>query len=225
LIAGAYSLINSLPSYISPEKSHRLRELFNEIFFRLSQGELMDIIYEERKEISEEEIIKLMEDKTAVFIQNAMIMGAVLRGADREEEEKLRRYGLKLGLAFQLINDLNNCNGLERNLKKNFASDLVRKKKNILLVMALQDKKSEIYTEVIKLLRNPPGEKEAELLAGLIFSNGITGKLKNKVERLLYQCREIALSLPAGLPSSILQYIPQHAFKETFWQMPSFYLS
>jgi len=218
LIARSYKLLNSVFSDISQDKSARSMELFNEIFFRLSQGEMMDILYEEKSDIREEECMELMEDKTAVFIQNALVMGGVIGDVGRKKEELLRKYGKQLGMAFQLINDLNNCNGLERELKRNFATDICHGKKNILLVKILENKSGELYGKVIKFLNGSRSERDAEELVKLITGNGVMGKIKSRIDGFLFDCREIAINLPPCPSKQFLEYIPQNAYKKAFWK-------
>lgn len=218
LIAGSYKLLNSIFSDIPQDTAVRCMECFNEIFFRLSQGEMTDILYEERDEISEKECMELMDDKTAIFIQNALVIGGILGEVGRETEDLLREYGKNLGMAFQLINDLNNCNGLERDLKRNFATDICQGKKNILLLKVLEDKSGELYGKAIEFLCGNRSEREAEELIKLIMGNGVVGKIKDKINKFLSECQEIAVKLPECPSKKVLEYIPKNAYKKAFWE-------
>lgn len=90
-------------------------------------GQLVDII-SENKEIDKEVLYFMHGKKTGALIKASIVAGAMLGGADQEEIEALEVYGEKLGLAFQIIDDILDVTGSEDKIGKPVKSDIENNK-------------------------------------------------------------------------------------------------
>ena len=90
--------------------------------------------FEERDEVTEKEYLRMIELKTSVLLAGALKIGALLGDADKLDAELLYEYGINLGLAFQLQDDLLDVYGDEKVFGKQIGGDIVSNKKTFLLI-------------------------------------------------------------------------------------------
>lgn len=102
------------------------------------EGELIQLTHLGRVDISEEEALDISRRKTACLFSVAVQLGALLGGSSLEEQERLRRYGLNLGMGFQIIDDLLDFTAVPERLGKPVVNDLREGKVTLPLVYALQ---------------------------------------------------------------------------------------
>jgi len=104
----------------------------------LTQGQYLDMAFEQRSRISVDEYLTMIEKKTAVLISAATRLGAGLAGISLERAQSFSEYGLSLGLAFQLQDDLLGIWGDPEITGKSTLSDLEKRKKSLPVVYGLE---------------------------------------------------------------------------------------
>ena len=119
------------------ERNFRILDTLIELTQQMVEGELLQI-EKLGKLISLEEHFDLIYRKTACLFSVCMRMGAILGGATPEQEESLARYGLDLGMAFQIVDDVLDLTASERVLGKPVASDLREGKVTMSVIHALE---------------------------------------------------------------------------------------
>ena len=92
-------------------------------------GQAVDIISEGEKEVDQPTLEYIHTHKTGAMIRSAVRVGAIAGGATADQLRALTRYGDRIGLAFQITDDILDLMGDEKALGKNVGSDLARKKK------------------------------------------------------------------------------------------------
>ncbi|MDQ7055767.1 MAG: polyprenyl synthetase family protein [Persephonella sp.] len=156
----AFELISKNQT-VSPEKLIRVINILahGTGIYGMVGGQAADILHE--KESSFNDIQFIHTHKTAKFIQSCCQIGAVLADASEEEEEALKRYGLFIGMAFQIQDDILDEIGDEKKLGKKTKKDREKNKLTYPSVYGLEQsiKMAEEYvekaTEEIKILKNP----------------------------------------------------------------------
>ena len=137
-------------------------EVFNASALRVCEGQQLDMNFETRQTVSEKEYLKMIELKTSELFAACLEIGAITGGANNENSELLYRFGINLGLAFQLQDDLLDVFGDESALGKEIGKDIVSNKKTYLLVKALEIAKGtqrEILNKWIAASNYIPKEK------------------------------------------------------------------
>lgn len=137
-------------------------------------GQVVDII-NEGKSISESTLKYMHEKKTGELIKAAIVAGAILGDATEDDIDTLRDYGYKLGLAFQIKDDLLDVLGSTEKLGKKVKSDENNNKTNFITVYGIE-KSEELCKEIT-----------AECLALLEKLNRDTSKLKELTLELLHR--------------------------------------
>ena len=117
-------------------------------------GQIVDVI-NEGKDISREELVYMHTKKTGELIMSSIIAGAIVADANEKDINILREYGYKLGLAFQIKDDILDLVGDVNKLGKNIGSDKDKNKSNFISLFGLEyciDECNKITESCIKLL-------------------------------------------------------------------------
>lgn len=133
-------------------------------------GQVVDII-SEGKEISKEELEYMHSKKTGALIKASILGGAILAGAPERDLESLEKYGEKLGLVFQIKDDILDVVGDIKALGKNVHADEEHNKTNFITVYGLekcQELCSKLTEECVTILRTLT--VDAECLVELTYS-------------------------------------------------------
>ena len=127
--------------YFLRQPSPRLQEIlqcFNETAIEVCEGQQKDMNFERRNEVKIDEYMDMIRQKTAVLLAGALKIGALYAGAPDAEVEKLYRFGIHLGLAFQLQDDLLDGYGDTAVFGKKTGQDIRDNKKTYLPLLALK---------------------------------------------------------------------------------------
>jgi geranylgeranyl diphosphate synthase type II len=134
--------------------------------FGMVGGQVVDIL-SEGHEIDRPTLLYLHNHKTGALIRASVRAGAVAGGATEEQLQALTRYGERVGLAFQIVDDILDIEGASEEMGKTAGSDLRRKKATYPAVLGLEESRRDaarLLDEARDALR-PLGEKGATLAA------------------------------------------------------------
>jgi geranylgeranyl diphosphate synthase type II len=105
--------------------------------YEIGEGQQFDVEFETRNDVKEEDYIEMIRLKTSVLLACAVKIGAILADASKEDQENLYKFGEKIGLAFQLQDDLLDVYGDPKVFGKNIGGDITSNKKTYMLINAL----------------------------------------------------------------------------------------
>lgn len=120
----------------------------------ISEGQQLDMEFEKRKTVFEEEYFNMIRKKTAVFFQYAAEAGAILGGANHEQSNALSQYGLNLGLGFQIWDDYLDVSSDINTLGKDIGNDIRNGKKTLIACHCLINAKGEDKNVLNKIFSN-----------------------------------------------------------------------
>lgn len=124
---------------VEPRRVLAALETFTDMCIALTQGQHLDISFEQRSAVSVSEYLRMIQGKTAALIGAAAAIGGQLAGAADPTVDALRRFGRALGLAFQIQDDILGIWGDPAQTGKAAGNDILRRKKSLPLLYALQD--------------------------------------------------------------------------------------
>ncbi|AUN30060.1 farnesyltranstransferase [Niveispirillum cyanobacteriorum] len=104
----------------------------------ISEGEVLQLITQNDTETSEEAYLEVIKAKTAELFAAACRIGAVVAGRPTAEEDALRSYGMNLGIAFQLVDDVLDYSAAQAKLGKNIGDDFREGKITLPIVLAFR---------------------------------------------------------------------------------------
>lgn len=140
ILSGDAMLIESY-KYIAEIPDTKLRgalNLFSQTAMEVCEGQQYDMEFENRLDVNEEEYMEMIRLKTAVLLACALKMGSILGGTSAKDSDLLYNFGINIGLAFQLQDDLLDVYGDPAVFGKNIGGDIVSNKKTFLLIKALE---------------------------------------------------------------------------------------
>jgi geranylgeranyl diphosphate synthase type I len=149
---------------------HDVAPLVNRIAWmvrRVSEGQQLDIEFEDRLNVSEEDYLEMIEGKTAVMFLTCAEIGARVSGADDEVIQLMAQWGLAVGLCFQLMDDLIDVLSDSATLGKPAGSDVAQGKRTLMVIHALQQPDSEAKEILLKVLGKGEDVAPEDLQAGL----------------------------------------------------------
>ncbi|MCQ2540502.1 MAG: polyprenyl synthetase family protein [Acetatifactor sp.] len=107
-------------------------------------GQTADIEREDRPELGQEQLEFIHEHKTAALIEASLMVGAILAGASEEESRMLEECGHKIGIAFQIQDDILDVIGTQEELGKPIGSDEKNGKKTYVTLNGLEQSKADV---------------------------------------------------------------------------------
>jgi geranylgeranyl diphosphate synthase type II len=119
-----------------PRHLQAVLDVFTETALEIGEGQEYDMTFETRNDVTEEEYIEMIRLKTSVLLACACKVGAIMAGASADDTDNLYKFGEKLGLAFQLQDDLLDVYGDPAVFGKNIGGDITSNKKTYMLINA-----------------------------------------------------------------------------------------
>lgn len=184
------------------ERSLPILDILTSVTRKMTEGELLQLTLLGRTDISEDQYFDVIARKTAYLFSACCEIGALLGGADSETQSRLRDYGMNLGTAFQLVDDLLDFTGTEQSLGKPAGADLVEGKVSLPLIFLLQ-RHPELRTEVQTVIAEQSYESISR--ARLIAALEETGSLQLAKERAIAYAEAACASLNGLNHSSYAQ--------------------
>ena len=201
-----------------PEVLKGVMQLFIQTSLEIDEGQQYDVEFETRDDVTEDEYIEMIRLKTSVFLACALKMGGLLAGASEADQTALYNLGEKIGLAFQLQDDLLDVYGDPKVVGKNIGGDITSNKKTYMLINALnlanpiQRKSLERWIEAERFDRN---EKVAAVTA-LYNAIGIRQLCENRINHYFEQGRQYLEQLSVADDRKVIlrQYLAQMMKRE-----------
>jgi geranylgeranyl diphosphate synthase type II len=191
-------------------------ELFSQTALEVCEGQQLDMDYETRTDVSIEEYLKMIRLKTAVLLACSLKMGVLAANGKNEIADLLYSFGINLGIAFQLQDDLLDVFADQKKFGKKIGNDIVSNKKTFLLLKALEladkDTKAELLGWINKKEFNAEEKIQSvkDIYNKLDIRNITTTSIENYYQSALKTVDEMDLPAPAkaelrGLALMIMQ--------------------
>lgn len=147
-------------------KLPRLLQTFNAMAAAVCQGQQLDMDFEQRTHVQIDEYIQMIKLKTSVLLGAALELGAILSNASEKNTKLIYQFGVNVGIAFQLQDDILDAYGDPRHFGKIPGGDILANKKTYLLVKALEIGDNKARDQLSHLLNTKPldpGQKIAQV--------------------------------------------------------------
>ena len=119
---------------------------------RVSEGQQLDIEFEDRLEVSEADYLEMIEGKTAVMFWICAEIGARISGADEATVECMASWGKALGMCFQLMDDVIDVLSDSETLGKPAGSDIAQGKRTLMIIHALRQPDGPVKDRLLAVL-------------------------------------------------------------------------
>lgn len=132
MLIEAYKLLEGVPAAYLPEVLH----LFSKMATEICEGQQYDVDFEHREDVTIPEYTEMIRLKTSVLLGTALEIGALLADAPAEDRQHLYAFGVNIGLAFQIQDDILDVWGDPATFGKAIGGDILLKKKSMALLTA-----------------------------------------------------------------------------------------
>ncbi|MBO6117435.1 MAG: polyprenyl synthetase family protein [Bacteroidales bacterium] len=167
------------------DKVPALVKTLTTVLIQVCEGQAYDMDFETRSDVTKREYITMISLKTAVLLAASLKMGALIADADAESMNYLSEFGLYLGIAFQLQDDILDCWSDLNEFGKVIGSDIVDNKKTILFLTAVEKADDDDAKELISwyLEKTNDFQKKKQRVIELFEKYGV----RDDVEQMIGQ--------------------------------------
>jgi len=134
----AFRALYNLVQTTSPEIALEAHRILQDVCLRLTEGQYLDLAYETRNDLSLKDYWPMIAGKTSALLGGCAELGALIAGADENRRRAFSTFGVKLGLAFQVLDDWLGIWGDAALTGKSTESDLVSGKKSLPVLYTLE---------------------------------------------------------------------------------------
>lgn len=134
MLIEAYKLLSGVPA----DKLPRVLQLFNQMATEICEGQQYDVDFESQEHVTIDEYLKMIRLKTSVLLANALQTGAYIAGAGEQAQEALYQFGINIGLAFQIQDDILDVWGDPKTFGKAVGGDITCNKKTFVYLEAIR---------------------------------------------------------------------------------------
>ncbi|MFA7632430.1 MAG: octaprenyl diphosphate synthase [Thiohalomonadaceae bacterium] len=177
--------------------SMQIMQILSDATNTIAEGEVLQLLNCHDPDTTEERYMDVIHYKTAKLFEAACQLSAVLAGRPAAEEQAMARYGMYLGTAFQMIDDVLDYSATSENLGKNVGDDLAEGKPTLPLIHAMRHGTAEQTQLIRNTIETGGRENMAEISAAIESTGAIT-----YTARLARQEAERALAELVNLPNS-----------------------
>lgn len=134
MLIEAYKLLSGVPA----DKLPKVLQLFNQMATEICEGQQYDVDFESQEQVALDDYLLMIRLKTSVLLANALQIGAYIAGADEQAQDALYQFGIAVGLAFQIQDDILDVWGDPQTFGKAVGGDISCNKKTFVYLTAMQ---------------------------------------------------------------------------------------
>ena len=179
---------------------------------QIAEGEVLQLLHVHNPDTSEADYLRVIERKTAVLFSAATRLGALITGGDAGLQQRLADFGMNLGMAFQIADDVLDYTADAATLGKNLGDDLAEGKATLPVIHALAHADATTRDRLAGIIRNGDSDALPEVLAAIHASGGIA--YSQRVAMAYADAAEASLSgLPANDWANALRGLARYAIQ------------
>lgn len=171
---------------------------FNNMAIRVYEGQRLDMDFETGEDITLEDYIRMISDKTGALLGASCMIGALIGGASDEDASRMAEYGEMLGLAFQIQDDWLDVFGDASSFGKPIGGDINNNKKSFLLLKAYDQSDSPEVRALRDAMKLPAGETKIKTVTNIYRKMDITSLCRSAVAS--YSSKALSALKATSLP-------------------------
>lgn len=159
---------------------NEVMDVFNRMAIEVYEGQALDMLFENKEEVSTVDYVRMVELKTGALLGAAARIGAMIAGATEEDAQLIDDFGRRLGIAFQIQDDLLDCFGDASTFGKPIGGDILNGKKTWLYLSALESgrENANVFLSAMKLSDN---NSKIKTVTGLYTQFGVEENCRKAV--------------------------------------------
>lgn len=195
------------------QRSLEILDILTRLTRKMTEGELIQLTVIGKADLSEDEYFDIVRRKTAYLFSACCEIGSILARTDLRTQAAMRQFGLDLGIAFQLADDLLDFTSHEKVLGKAAGADLLEGK--VTLPLILLQKREPSATAVIRqvMVDGVYGEEAKATVSNALKAHGILEEVHERAGRFAEDARKNLEVLPVSEYSLALDAIPSYVIE------------
>ncbi len=200
---------------ISPKQKHVVG-LFTRGLVEVCEGQSLDKVFETREHVTLEEYLEMIKKKTALLVEMCCSIGAHLGGGSKSQIKALESYGLNLGIAFQIQDDLLDITAQEAEFGKVIGGDLIEGKKTYLFLKALQKSEGQNKKKLMQVVLNKGIQPDEVSAYRQIYEDlGVLTDAGNEIEKYTAKSLKALKTIPDKKNRELLEWLAFSLIKRT----------
>ncbi|MDO9510727.1 MAG: polyprenyl synthetase family protein [Bacteroidales bacterium] len=185
--------------------------VFNRTAIEVCEGQQLDMEFENQKDTGISDYMEMIRLKTGVLLAASLKTGALIGGASAAEADGLYNYGIKIGLAFQLMDDLLDVFADESRFGKVSGNDIITNKKTFLYLTAYKmanDEQKKALDTHFSPINSQDSNQKIEAVKSLYLQIGVREQTISAMDALYQEAKEIlaALNLSNESKSELIRF-------------------
>ena len=193
------------------ERHFDILDILTDVTRKMIEGELIQLSLNGSFDVTEEQHLEISMRKTAFLFSACARIGAILGSASSEEQDRLAEYGLSIGIAFQLVDDVLDFTSTESTLGKPVVSDLKEGKLTLPLIYVIREGAPE-HRDLVKtvLKENGFGTVHKDVILDLVERYGTVDRVLEKAQAYARRAKECIHGFGPSQARDALLAIPDY---------------
>lgn len=198
---------------LMPKKSidniFAVQKLFNDSLIEVCEGQALDIEFNEREDISEEDYFRMIYKKTSFLLLSSLQIGALIGGGDEHLISTLKSIGEDIGIGFQLQDDLLDLTANNPKFGKVKGQDLIEGKKTYMIIKTKELAKETHHKQLIEEFykNNGANEESIPAITEMMQELGVFDMSRQLSDRYFNQAKSNIAQLPNNQYREMLEFI------------------
>lgn len=213
MLVEAYKLMMGVEPALLPV----VLAIFNQTAVEVCEGQQIDMNFETLEQVTIGQYLEMIRLKTSVLLGAALKIGAILGGADEKEAGLLYDFGVNMGLAFQLQDDILDIYGDPGKFGKQVGGDIISNKKTFLLIRARELARGEDAVALDRWLASDDNTAKVPAVTALFDRLGVRELAEAQMETFAQKAFESLeqLAVPASRKDRLHQFASQILVRES----------
>lgn len=196
-----------------PELLPGLMKVFTKTAIEVCEGQQFDIDFEEQENVKLDDYLNMIQLKTAVLLAASLKIGAIIAGVAEDDAERIYNFGINLGIAFQLQDDLLDAYGDQHVFGKQTGGDIAANKKTVLYLKAIEKADVETTIELNRYFSSNGFSAEEKVKKVMAIFNKLDVKPETEMLINEYFNSSIQLLDEISIPEENKQVLREMAYK------------
>ncbi len=215
ILAGDY-LFSFVSKIIFKKRDLKIFDVFINSVNDICSGAIEEIYYKNNISLTEDKYIKVISQKTGSLICASVEIGALIAKIDLKTFNYLKKYSFFCGIAFQIIDDILDITGNEKELGKPVGSDIYEGKITLPLLKALKNSKLNQRKEIIEIYKSKNTKENLNKIIDFIKRNNGIEDAKLVAENYIKKAKKYLLKSDLKGNKEELIYITDYIINRTF---------
>lgn len=196
-------------------KNMRIMEVLSNATNVIAEGEVLQLLNVHNADITDEDYLKVIHYKTAKLFEAATQLGAIISKASSNDEMALSLYGMHLGTAFQLVDDILDLSGNSDEIGKNLGDDLAEGKPTLPLLYAMRNASAE-QSQLIRNAIEQGGLEHLPQVIEAVKNSGALAHVKKLAEIEAEKCCQAIAHFPESRFKQAMFALAEFSVKRSF---------